>query len=438
MDKYKSLLKELVSFKSISTDKAYVSEINKTVDWLLKQFEKNGFSARAFEGYGNPVVYAKYEVSPNAKTVLIYGHYDVQPASKEDGWSFDPFVLTEKEGKLYARGVVDNKGQFLIHLVSVLELIEQGSLKYNVKFLIEGNEETGGAGLDRLIKEEKEEFACDYIMISDGELPYKPVITASFRGTANITLNLRTAKNNLHSGLYGGAVPSASVELANLLSSLYDDNYRVKIPGFYDGLAEMTEEEKEQCLKMDKERQRHLDSLGIKKFFIDDKGSFSATVGFESMVMPTGISSGYTGEGYSNIVPSSASAKINFRIGANQNTKEMVSSFKEFVKSRVPNYVFLDIDDSGEYIEPVKVDITSPMHQKTINLLKEVYKDDVLVDYCGATIPIVVDFKEVFGVDPLLVSLGNDDCNMHGVDENFDIGLIKKGLEFSKRFFSQT
>ncbi len=436
MDKYKSLLKDLIQFKSISTDSLYTKEINKTVKWLLHQFIKQGFTAKAITGYGNPVVYADYTVSSDTETILVYGHYDVQPAKKNDGWSFDPFKLTQKNGKLYGRGVVDNKGQFLIHMISVFDLIAKGKLKYNVKFLIEGNEETGGAGLDKLIRARKKDFSCNYIMISDGELPYKPVITASFRGTANISLHLTTAKNNLHSGLYGGAVPSASVELSKLISSFYDKSYRVVIPNFYQGLARMTKKEKELCKKMDIERRKHLNSLGIKKFFIDHKNNFSSTVGFESMIIPSGIYSGYIDEGYSNIIPSKASAKINFRIGANQRTKDVVNLFKEYVKKQTPSYVSLHIEDAKEYVDPVKVDITSPMHKKTISLLEEVYQDEVLIDYCGATIPIVVDFKEVFKVDPLLVSLGNDDCNMHGVDENFDIGLIKKGLEFSKKFFS--
>lgn len=433
MEEYKKLLKEVIAFESISTDPKYMDGIEKTVSWIVKLLDKNGFEAESIEGYGNPVVYGSYEVSSDAETVMVYGHYDVQPASKADGWKSEPFELTERDGKLWARGIVDNKGQFLMHMVSVFNQMKAGTLKYNVKFLIEGNEETGGAGLDKLIAKEKEKFASDYIMISDGELPYKPVMTASFRGTFNASLRVTTAANNLHSGLYGGAVPSASIEISKLIAKMYDDGNKITIPGFYEGLKDMSEKEVKLATEMDAEKASTLEATGVKKLFGE---SFCSTVGFDTMFTVSGLQSGYTDNGYSNIVPATAEVKLNFRIAEGQTSEQILKVFTDYVKGVVPEYVDVEVFDVTDSVDAIKVDLSSDMHQATIKLLEKVYGDEVLVDYCGATIPIVSDMKVVFGVDPLLVSLGNDDCNMHGVDENFDIGLIEKGLDFCNRFFA--
>ncbi len=435
MENFKNLLKELISFKSISTDPQYQEQVNKTAEWIADLFKKNGFETEIIKGYDNPVVFASHKIDSEAETVLVYGHYDVQPAEKKDGWDSEPFELTEKDGKLIARGVVDNKGQFLIHAYSVLELIKQNQLKYNVKFLIEGNEETGSGKISGLLKEKKELFKADHILISDGEMPYKPMVTTSFRGILNVTVRYETANNNLHSGLYGGAVPNAAEELSRLTAKLNNPEYLSEISDFYEKDDSLSPEDILKCREIDKSRESVLGKTGIKKYFLNNSKSFTATTGFKSMHAVTGFKSGYIGEGYSNIVPNSAEAKINFRIAWDQDPKDVFNKFFEFVKNNTPEYVRVEIDEPAQLIKPIKVDLTLSKHQETINLLKEVYQDEVLIDYCGAIIPIVGDFQKVLGTDPLLVSLANDDCNMHGVNENYDVGLIEKGLEFSKEFF---
>ncbi len=430
------LLKQFIPFKSISTDPQYAVEIEKTADWLVQQFQLNGFQTKIHKGYGNPVVYAEYTVGSDAKTVLIYGHYDVQPAEKDDGWDGDPFNVMENDGKLIARGVVDNKGQVLIHIAAVFDLIKEGKLAYNVKFLIEGNEETGGSGLDRLVEDYKDELKCDYLMISDGEMPYKPVITASFRGTLNLSMTLTTAKNNLHSGLYGGVTPNAVVEMAKLIAGMYDDNNKIKIEGFYDGLDDVSQDDLQACREMDEQKGPTLEHTGVRKFFDNREGSISATLGFDSMFTPSGFEGGYTGDGYSNIVPAKATVKMNFRIASGQSSKEIYEKFVKYVEEHTPDYADVEIHDVSDMTEPTRVNLNSAIHRETVKFLEKVYGEKVLIDFCGATIPIVADFQRILGVDPLLVSLGNDDCNMHGVNENFDIGLVKKGLQFSREFFS--
>lgn len=439
-EKYLKVAKQLLSFKSVSTDKAFVNEIEKTLGWLNKYFEKNEFSVEIIRGYGNPVLIAKYNVSDDKETYFVYGHYDVQPAKIEDGWDSDPFTLTERDGKLYARGIVDNKGQFLVHLIAITDLIEKRKLDKNIIFVIEGDEETGGDGISKLFKDHPELFKADQYMISDGEMPYKPVVTASFRGTINLEIEVTTANTNLHSGLYGGAVPSASIEAAKFISKMYDDDYNILIPGFYDKDVTPSEKEMELCKEMDKVKKEAgtLTHTGVRSFTTKrSNGSFCAQVGFTTTLVPSGIVSGYVDNGYSNIEPAKAIIKLNVRLAANQTVDNVLNAIEQFVADNQTKYAEIKIVDKSAYIEPIKIDITSETHVKAMKLLEDVYGHEVLVDYCGATLPVVVDIYDTFGVAPVLISLGNDDCNMHGINENYDIGLIKKGLEFSSRFFSE-
>lgn len=433
---YKKLLTEFTSFKSISTDKAFASEIEKTVLWLESVFKQNNFKTEILKGERcNPVVFASYEVSKTAKTVLVYGHYDVQPASIEDGWSSEPFTLTESNGKLVARGVVDNKGQVLTHIYTVCNLAKEGKLKYNVKFLVEGNEETSNDDLAEIIMKNKVKLSSDYILISDGEIPYKPCIEYSLRGGFNTTLKFKTASNNLHSGLYGGAVPSASYELTKFLSKLYDKNNKVTIPGFYEGMDRITSSQIKNNKKLLKNVKEVYRITGVKTLLTEKGVDFYTQTGLRPTVQVTGIKTGYTGEGYSNIVPATAEAKVNFRIVTSQNPMKVYKAYEKFVKKNTPKYVDYELTCGGMH-KAIKVNIDSEMVRDTIKLLKKIYENDVLIKPVGGAIPVVVDFKEVLGADTLLVSLGNDDCNMHGVNENFDIGLLEKGLRFSEAFFT--
>ena len=286
-----------------------------------------------------------------------------------------------------------------------------------------------------MFEERPELFKADQYIISDGEMPYKPVITASFRGTFNLTVKVTTAANNMHSGLYGGAAPSATVVASQLVARMYDDNNRLVLKGFYDKDLVPTVEELQLCKDMDGVKMKTLEQTGVKKWFLGKNNSFCEVVGFTTMIVPSGINGGYTGSGYSNIVPATAFIKLNTRLAANQSVETVQNMIRQYLVENTPDYATAEIVDVQSDNAPIKVDITSSMHKKAIALLEEVYGDKVLIDFCGATLPIVIDIKRVFGVDPVLISLANDDCNMHGVNENYDIRLIKKGLEFSERLF---
>ena len=436
-NQYKKILKEYISLKSVSTDPKYKPEIEKTVKWLKAFLTNQGFKVKIFKNYQNPIIYAEIITNKNLPTALVYGHYDVQPAQYKDGWIKDPFTLFEDKKRLYARGVVDNKGQHLIHLLGIIEAYKKKSLRFNIKIILEGNEETGSAGLTRFIKDKKALLKSDLIVISDGEMPYRPMISVSFRGTVNLKVTVKTAKNAVHSGLYGGVVPAASVEAARLIARLYSEEYKINIPEFYENRIDPTHEEKEHCKEVMKYKKKLFKDLGFKKTFTREFENECLVLGFDTVVIPTGFSSGYTEEGYANIVPNQAEIKFNLRIPYGQDPKKIARAFVKGIKRLLPHYVSIEGGEIDDIAYPVKVDINSKWHKEAITLLEKIYKSKVLFDYCGATLPIVYDIKTILKQDPLLISLANDDCNMHGVNENFNINLIKKGLEFAIKWWGE-
>ncbi|MEA3357044.1 MAG: M20/M25/M40 family metallo-hydrolase [Patescibacteria group bacterium] len=435
---YKQKLQKFIGIKSVSTDSKYQPEINKTVNWLKTLLKKSGFSVKTLKGpKTNPIIFGSYNKSSSTETILIYGHYDVQPASKDEGWTYDPFKMTEKNGRLLGRGVVDNKGQVLIHIHTITNLIKSGKLKYNIKFIIEGNEETGNEDFSKIIKDNKELLKCDHVVVSDGEITNdQPTIDAAFRGGSNLTVTFKTAKTSLHSGIYGGAIPNAAHELSKLIAKFYDDNNKVTIPGFYKDVDKVTKEELANNKSISFSLKELKKMTGVKQLLTEPRYDFYTQVGLRPMITVTGLKSGYIGEGYNNIVVNTAEARINFRFVISQKPKSVLSAFEKFVSKNTPDYVEYKIDKSACW-SPIKLNVSSDKFKEVKDLLEETYKDSVIFKYVGGSIPAIVDFKEILGKDTISVGLANEDCNMHGVDENFRIDLIKKGLRFSKVFFGE-
>jgi len=434
---YKKLLAEFVGYKSISTDKKYLDEINKTVLWLKKLLEKDKFEVKIFKGKRtNPVIFASYVSDSLFPTLLIYGHYDVQPADKNDGWSVNPFTLSESKSKLIGRGAVDNKGQILAHIVSAFNLIETGKLKYNLKFLLEGNEETGNDELASIMKRHKKELSCDIVMVSDGELTNnKPTLEISLRGGFNCTLTLRTAKSNLHSGIFGGAIPNASMELVKFLSKLINPDNSVNYKEFYKGADKISKEQAVNNKKLTREAGDFTRLAGVKELLGKKGLDFYTLTGLTPTIQITGIKTGYIDDGYANIVPSSSEVRLNFRLVASQVSKEIARSFEIYVKENVPKFVDFKLEFTG-YHNPIKVDVDNPYAKTAEEILENVYGAKVNRKNVGGAIPFVGDVKSILGVDTLLVPFVNEDCSMHGTDENFDIELVKKAILFSQEFMS--
>ena len=434
---YLNLAEVAIGFKSISTDPAYKPEIEKTVVWFKNLFDQNGFRVSVWSTKtSNPVILASYALNPKAETVMVYGHYDVQPATKEDGWKSDPFRLHNDGKRLYGRGVIDNKGQVLIHISTIIDLIKTGKLKYNVKFLLEGNEETSNPDLAGLMKLHKTDLACDLFMISDGELTNnKPTIEVSLRGGFNCTLVYQTGKNNLHSGIYGGAVPNAAHELVKFLSGLHDQHGQVTYPEFYVDADTISNQELVNNRNLDSNETTTAKLAGVARLLKKPNTDFYTQTGLIPTIQITGIKTGYIGEGYANIVTAIAEARLNFRIVTSQNPEKVFADFEKYVKNLTPKYVSYQLIIHGEH-KPIKINTNSPNMIEAEKILARVYKTKPVKKYVGGALPIVAEVKEILGVDSLLIPLVNEDCNMHGANENFDLKFVHKALEFSREFFS--
>ena len=435
---YHNLLKEFIAFKSISTDPAFKSEMMACADRLVALFGDHGFTTQRLEWYGNPVVFAHYQVSEELPTMLIYGHYDVQPAEQNDGWQSDPFVLTQRDWRLYARGVVDNKWQVLIHIATVLELIVSWNLAYNIKFLIEGDEETGGGDMQKALSDHRDLFACDVALISDGEIigNHTPTIVAWFRGGMNATIILTTALSDTHSGIYGNILPSASHEASRLIAKLYDHDNRIAIPGWYDDLTPISDGIIANNQKISYDLDELEESLGIKQLLKNWDFDPATAVGLLPTIQVSGVQSWYTGNGYKNIIPAKAVIKLNFRFWPWQNSQLKQRQFEEFLQTSFPDYVSRTFETSDPY-DAISIDTSSEISQEVEKILNEIYGKKALLRYAGGAVPISWLLREILWADVVVADLGNEDCNMHGIDENFDETCIHKWLEFSKKLLQK-
>ncbi len=438
MSSYFDLLKEFIAFKSISTDADFVAETMVCAEWLITQLRKQGFTTQRIDGFANPIVYGHYEVDASLPTYLVYGHYDVQPAALEDGWKSDPFTLFQDSERIYGRGVVDNKWQHLIHLATIFDLIQRKELGANIKILIEGNEESGGLDRDAFFQEHASLLTCDGVIISDGEIigHTVPTMTKTFRGGANLTLTVTTADTDLHSGIYGNILPSASHSLIDLCAQLYNEKWLIAIPGWYDDVAPITDIE----IANNKEVPFNAEELFAStwcKALVDIEGYDAVTAnGLLPTIQVSGLQSWYMGNGYKNIIPSSASAKMNFRFAPWQDAEKMMKIFEQWVKEMLPDYCAVTIATSEPY-NAIALGTDNPWVQKCRDTLAEVYGRPVVMRYCGAAVPISGLFQQYLNCPVAAVDLWNEDCNMHGINENFRLENVEKGLRFSESLFKK-
>ncbi len=429
---YQNLLTEFIRFKSISTDNTFATEIQKCALWLKNIFTEHGFKATVTNGYGNPIIVAHYQANPEYKTCLIYGHYDVQPAHRNEGWNSEPFELFNDGKRLYARGAIDNKGQVMIHIATIFALIKENKLGYNITFMIEGNEETGSPLLGKFISDHTEKLKADFVVISDGEITGNhPIIELGFRGGFNTTITIKTASNDLHSGIYGGIAPSATHEAAKLIAKLYDHNNHITIPHFYDDVAPIDTNEP---IPFDNQEYQRI--TGAKVLLNEPEFDPYTQVGLRPSIQVTGFNSGYTGEGYKNGIHAKATLKINFRLVRNQDPEKIAELFRKYLRETLPDYADFEMEVDDIHTG-VKLNLDNNYVRKAQEILAKAYATQPLLKYSGGGLPIVTYFEEALTVPQVLVPLANEDCNMHGANENFNLDDVEKSLRFSSEFFSK-
>jgi acetylornithine deacetylase/succinyl-diaminopimelate desuccinylase-like protein len=417
-------------YPTISADPAYADVMVQCADWLVAKLAGMGFTAEAHATGGAPVVLAKYISSPEKKTVLIYGHYDVQPVDPVSLWRGAPFEPIVDAGFVIARGATDNKGQTTCHLLGAEALLkERGELPVNLIFLIEGEEEIGSPNLGKFLENHRDELACDAIVISDTSMagPGFPAITSGLRGIACLEVKIEGAKTDLHSGMFGGAVANPATELIRLLAQLHQADGSVAVPGFYDEVIPASQAERDSWRDIAFNDKSILAATGLSKL----SGEKEYTALERLWIRPTaeinGLTSGYQGEGSKTIIPREASAKLSFRLVPNQKPDVIAARVRAYLKSICPDTIRLEVtyDHGGD---PFHVDASSAFSQAAQVALTEVFGHPPALTREGLSIPIVSLLKSVLKIDPLLIGLGLADCNAHAPNETFPLEQLEKGI----------
>jgi acetylornithine deacetylase/succinyl-diaminopimelate desuccinylase-like protein len=419
-DRYLQELGALLAIPSVSTDAERVHDIVRCAEWLADHMRGIGVqNVRIMPTKGHPVVYGDWLAAPGAPTVLVYGHYDVQPAEPLDKWTSPPFEATVREDNLYARGASDDKGQTFIHLKAVEAFLKtKGALPINVKFLIEGEEEIGSEHLDDFVREHADMLKADLVVISDSSMFAKgvPSICYGLRGLAYMQIDLVGPNRDLHSGSYGGSVLNPIQALSEMIAKLHDNKGRVTIPGFYDDVRKLSAKERAAYKKLPWSDRQYARDLGVGTLY----GEHGFTTLERLWARPTlecnGIWGGFTGEGAKTVLPSRASAKISMRLVPDQSSAKAARLFERHIKKIAPKGVQLTIR-SLHGGEPAITPIESPGVRAAIEALKRGFGKKPLYQREGGSIPIVVQFKKILKIDTVLLGFGLPDENAHGPDE---------------------
>jgi acetylornithine deacetylase/succinyl-diaminopimelate desuccinylase-like protein len=428
---------ELLKIPSVSADSKFKEDMERAAAYVRDKIEAAGADrAEIFSTAGHPVVYGEKTVDPSAPTVLIYGHYDVQPADPYELWDSPPFDPVIKNERIYARGACDDKGQFYMHIKAIEALIATKSLPCNVKFMIEGEEEIGSDHLGDFVREHRDLLKADTILISDTSIIANdvPSIEVGLRGLTYLEVEVTGANRDLHSGVYGGAVANPINVLCEMIASLKDENGHITIPGFYDNVNELTEAERAALNEAPFDLVEYQKDLGIE----DVSGEKGYSTLERTSTRPTldvnGIWGGYTGEGAKTVLPSKAFAKISMRLVPNQTDKEIEALFIKHFESIAPKSVSVKVKPHHgglPYLTP-----TDSIEYRAASLaMEESFGKVPIPTRGGGSIPIVALFEEVLGVKSVLLGFGLDIDALHSPNESYGLFNFYKGIETIPLFF---
>jgi acetylornithine deacetylase/succinyl-diaminopimelate desuccinylase-like protein len=434
-DSYLEDFYSFLRFPSVSTDDSYSKKLNECADWLVKKLKAVGLETQLVPTAGHPVVWARNKHQPGRRTVLIYGHYDVQPPDPLELWDSPPFEPVLKNGYVFARGATDNKGQILSHILGIQETIEKnGDLPVNVDLVIEGEEEIGSANLGKFLNQNRDALKCDVVLVSDTGMiaPRTPTMSYGLRGVAALELKVTGAKIDLHSGIFGGAVANPATALARLLATLHDREGRIAVPGFYDQVAPLQDWEREAWKKL---------PIDVDAEILKETGApaLVGEKGFNAMeriwARPTaeinGIGGGYQGQGTKTVIPSHAMAKLTFRLVPNQKADEIIALVRKHLEKNLPAGVTLEM--TGGHNGPwYLTDPHSQFGKAAQSALRKAFKTEVALIREGGSIPIVSDFRSILGVETLLLGLALPDCRAHSPNENFPLENLEAGMRMNQ------
>lgn len=430
-DKFLNELIELLKIPSVSAVPAHNADTSKCAEAVKRSLIDAGCQvAEVCPTEGHPIVYGEKIIDPALPTILTYGHYDVQPADPLELWTSGPFEPRIADGKIYARGACDDKGQMFMH-VKALEIMNQtNSLACNVKFIIEGEEEVGSTNLGKFLEGNKERLKADIVLVSDTSMisMEHPSIEAGLRGLAYMEVEVTGPNRDLHSGVYGGAVANPITILSKMIASLHDENNHITVQGFYDKVVALTEAERNALNAAPFDLQEYIDELGVK----EDWGEKGYTALERTGVRPTlelnGIWGGYIGEGAKTVLPSKAFAKISMRLVPNQNSHEIAELFTSHFNKIAPGCVQVKVTEHHGG-EPVVTPTDSVAYRAAEKAIETTFNKKPIPTRGGGSIPIIALFERVLGLKTVLMGFGLDNDNIHSPNEKFDLANYYKGIE---------
>jgi len=422
-------------FPSVSTDEKFAGKVRDCAEWLSKKLEVVGLESKLVPTAGHPVVWARNKHRTDRPTVLIYGHYDVQPPDPLELWDSPPFEPVLKNGYVFARGATDNKGQILSHIVGIRETLQKdGDLPVNVDLVIEGEEEVGSQNLGKFLNDNRGALKCEVVLVSDTGMiaPRTPTLSYGLRGVAALEIKVTGAKMDLHSGIFGGAVANPAAALARLLATLHDQNGHIAVQGFYDDVAPLQQWERDAWKKLPIDPDSEmLEETGAPVLFGEAGFSTLERIWARPTAEINGMGSGYQGPGTKTVLPSHAMAKLTFRLVPNQNGDAIIDLVKKHLQKNLPPGVTVEMR-SGHHGPWYLTDPHSKFGQAAQRALKKAFNKDTALIREGGSIPIVSDFRKILGVETLLIGLALQDCRAHSPNENFPLENLEAGARMNQ------
>lgn len=439
-DRYVSQMKEFLAIPSISSSPEHADDVRRCAEWTADEMRRIGLqNVRLIETKGHPVVYGDWLNAPGAPTILFYGHYDVQPVDPVELWESPPFEATVRDGEIYARGAADDKGQVFMHLKAIeAHLQKGGGLPVNMRLLIEGEEEVGSAHLDEVIRDNKAMLAADVVVISDSAMFDRgvPSICYSLRGLVYFQIDLRGTTSDLHSGVFGGAVANPAMVLAQVLAQMKDRGGRIKIPGFYDDVRPLSDEERAAWKTLPFNEKKYRKDLGAPKLFGESGYSVLERVWARPTFEVNGLLSGFTGEGSKTVIPAVAMAKVSMRLVPNQDPDRIADLFEAYLKKVTPKTVDLRVTrlHGGK---PWITGYDTAFVRAAGRAIEQGFGKPPVFCREGGSIPVVSTFQEELGIPAVLFGVGLPDENAHAPNERLDLSNFHNGVVASAYLYSE-
>src|SRR5580765_7561673 len=430
-DRYLEELKAFLAIPSISALPQHAGDVKRCADWCVEEMRRIGLqNVRLIDTPGNPVVYGDWLGAEGAPTILFYGHYDVQPVDPLELWESPPFEATIRDGEIYARGSADDKGQVFMHFKAIeAHLKQNGKLPVNMKIILEGEEEVGSVNLDNFIRDHKSELGADVVVISDSPMFDRgvPSICYGLRGLAYFQIDVRGTSSDLHSGSFGGAVANPAFVLGQILAQMKDRGGRIKVPGFYDDVRELKDEERAEWKRLPFNETRYRKELGAPRLFGESGYSTLERVWARPTFEVNGLLSGFTGDGAKTVIPATAMAKVSMRLVPDQLPDKIAELFEAYLKKISPKTVDVKLTrmHGGK---PWMAAFDNPYVQAAGRAIEQGFGKSPVFNREGGSIPVVSTFQEVLGVPSVLFGVGLPDENAHAPNEKLDLGNFHNGV----------